>query len=265
MSVQGTKIVPAACQSGSAAQTFTIGSDTGSGNDAPVTSVQVDQPVVTSTVLPIVETTLLTTTRTGPAPTTPPQNNAPVQGNPTTPVPVSRAGGTLNPSLAAEAHTPDGTATRARTAVSLRSSNGDCLSIDPTAGDFRQNLIPITVQACDGSPNQKFDIITSGLHNNKGDQGKALVVSSLMNGCVNFDTRRAQGDKVMVFSCGGRAAGEGGTTDDQLFDFTGGDSIILVQTKREGNVEVTTCLTPQNGELEDSRNCGGDVATYTFI
>lgn len=267
LTVQGSKIVAAACQPGTASQIFTLGtgasSGGGSGDNAPTTSVQPERPVATSTALPVTETTLLSTTRANPAPTAPPQNDAPLQGNPTTPVPVSRAGGTLNPSLAVEAHTRDNGATRARTAVSLRSSNGDCLSIDPTAGDFRQNLIPITVQTCNGSPNQKFDIITNGVHNDAN--GKALVVSSLMNGCVNFDSRRAAGDKVMVFSCGGRAAGEGKATPDQLFDFTGGNSIKLIQTKLEGNTPVTTCLTPQNGELEDSQNCGGDVAVYTFV
>jgi len=263
--VQGNKIGAASCQAGASSQTFTLGAGagTGSGGNAPVTSAPVERPIATSTTLPVVGTTLLTTTRAAPAPTTPPQNNTPVQGNPTTPVPVSRAGGTLNPSLAAEAHTRDNSAVRARTAVSLRSSNGNCLSLDPTAGDFRQNLIPIKVETCNGSSNQKFDIITSGIHNTA--QGKALVVSSLMNGCVNFDSRRPAGDKVMVFSCGGRAAGEGKTTPDQLFDFAGGNSIKLIQTKTENNREVTTCLTPQNGELEDSQNCGGDVAEYTFV
>lgn len=86
-----------------------------------------------------------------------------------------------------------------------------------------------------------------------------------MNGCVNFDTRRAVGDKVMVFSCGGRAAGEGGTTDDQLFDFAGGNEITLAQTKREGNADVTTCLVPLNGELEDSKQCGGTAGVYSII
>lgn len=142
-------------------------------------------------------------------------------------MPVSRAGGVLNPEDAAEAHTPDPTATKAREGVSLRASGGDlCLSVDPTAGDFRQNLIPVAVVACDGSPNQKFDIVTGGIHNNgeqralihfvyvptsltsgTGDAGAALIVSSLTQGCISFDPRRAAGDTVTIFSCGGRAAG----------------------------------------------------------
>lgn len=143
--------------------------------------------------------------------------------NPTTPVPVSRAGGELQPSAVAQAQAFDNTATRAFTAVSLKASNGQCLFLDPTAGDFRENLIPIAVQDCDGSPNEKFDFITQGAHNNA--QNSTLVVSSLVgdkkkkisrillidysqtNGCVNFDDRRAAGDTVIIFSCGGRADG----------------------------------------------------------
>lgn len=135
----------------------------------------------------------------------PPADSLPAE-NPTEPVPVSRAGGTLDPEAAAEAHTPDPTATKAREAVSIRSSDDLCLSIDPTAGDFRQNLIPVAIVACADVPNQKFDIVTAGLHNN-GDAGRALIVSALMGGCISFDPRRAAGDTVTVFSCGGRAAG----------------------------------------------------------
>jgi hypothetical protein len=32
--------------------------------------------------------------------------------------------------------------------VPLKDAAGQCLFIDPTAGDFRQNLIPITLQPC---------------------------------------------------------------------------------------------------------------------
>jgi hypothetical protein len=135
----------------------------------------------------------------------PPADSLPAE-NPTEPVPVSRAGGTLDPEAAAEAHTPDTTATKAREAVSIRSSDGQCLSIDPTAGDFRQNLIPVAILPCADVPNQKFDIVTAGLHNN-GDAERALIVSALMGGCISFDPRRAAGDTVTVFSCGGRAAG----------------------------------------------------------
>lgn len=125
---------------------------------------------------------------------------------PTTAVPVLRAGGVFNPEAAREAHTRDATATRALSNVSIKAADGRCLFIDPLAGDFRMNLIPIQLQTCTGSPNEKFDVITAGLHNN-GRQPAALIVSALTQGCVNFDDRRAAGDRALLFSCGGRAAG----------------------------------------------------------
>jgi len=112
------------------------------------------------------------------ATTTPAPNNIPAT-NPTTPVPVSRAGGVLQPSAAAESHQFDATATRAFTKVSLKAANGQCLFIDPTAGDFRENLIPISMKDCDGSLNEKFDFITAGKHNNA--KGATLIVSSLVS------------------------------------------------------------------------------------
>ncbi len=99
--------------------------------------------------------------------------------NPTTPVPVSGAGGILQPSSAAEANQRDNTATRAFSSVSLQASNGQCLFIDPTAGDFRQNLIPVNLQDCNGSLNEKFDLITADIHNNTPNT--TLVVSSLVS------------------------------------------------------------------------------------
>lgn len=126
--------------------------------------------------------------------------------NPTTPVPVSRAGGTLDPSAAAQAQERDGTATRAFTSVEIRAPNGQCLFVDPTAGDFRQNLIPVSLVDCSGTDNEKWDVITKGKHNDGSAKG-ALIVSSLMNGCISLDGRRAAGDTVTMFSCGGRADG----------------------------------------------------------
>jgi hypothetical protein len=108
--------------------------------------------------------------------TTPPAQI--VDANPTSAVPVSRAGGVLQPSAAAEANVRDDTATRAFTSVSLKSANGQCLFIDPAAGDFRENLIPIQLQECTGSANEKFDILTAGKHNDQ--PGSALIVSSLV-------------------------------------------------------------------------------------
>jgi hypothetical protein len=102
--------------------------------------------------------------------------------NPTDAVPVSRAGGTLQPTAAAESHQRDETAKRAFTSVSIRAPNGQCLFIDPTAGDFRQNLIPVSLVDCSGSPNEKWDIITEGKHNKPGgSQPAALVVSALVS------------------------------------------------------------------------------------
>lgn len=118
---------------------------------------------------------------------------------------VSRAGSILQPSAAAEANSFDTTAVRAATNTTIKDSSGLCLTIDRTTGDFRENLIPVTLLTCDGSRGQQWDFITSGKHNNV--PGQALIVSSLTNGCLNFDPRRAVGDQVIIFSCGGRADG----------------------------------------------------------
>ena len=93
-------------------------------------------------------------------------------------VPVARAGGVLNPAAAAAANVRDPTATRAFSSASLKAANGQCLSIDPLAGDFRQNLIPVQLKACDSSAGEKFDIITAGKHNNAANS--MIVVSSLV-------------------------------------------------------------------------------------
>lgn len=126
--------------------------------------------------------------------------------NPTDEVPVSRAGTKLNPTAAAEANTFDSTARRALESVNLRAADGRCLTVDPTSGDFRQNLIPVGLATCSEDPQQKFDVVTQGKHND-GKDSKALLVSVLTNGCLSFDNRRQQGDTVTLFSCGGRADG----------------------------------------------------------
>jgi hypothetical protein len=142
---------------------------------------------------------------TAPAGTTTAKATSTTAAATTTPIKVSGAGGTLDRTAVAEAQKKDLTATRAATGVQIKSSDGQCLSVDATSGDFRENLTPITVQACDGSDGQKFDFITKGLHNDQ--DGKTLIVSSLTNACLNFDDRRAAGDQVIMFSCGGRADG----------------------------------------------------------
>jgi hypothetical protein len=94
-------------------------------------------------------------------------------------IPVSRAGGFLNPSAAAQANQRDNNATRAFSSVSLKSvANGNCLSVSATAGDFRENLIPIQLLNCTGAAGQKFDFITAGKHNNQ--PGSTLIVSTLV-------------------------------------------------------------------------------------
>ena len=92
---------------------------------------------------------------------------------------VARAGGVLNAAAAAEANPVDNTAVKAFAGASLKSADGQCLFIDPTAGDFRENLIPVALKACDGSAGQKFDIVTSGKH--VQGAGNMLVVSTVVS------------------------------------------------------------------------------------
>lgn len=167
--------------------------------------------------------------------------------NDTSAIPVARAGVVLNQAAAAEANPRDDTATRAFSSKAIKSAGGQCLFIDPTAGDFRENLIPVQLRACDGSANQQFDIITKGKHNNS--PGSMLVVSVATQGCLNFDPRRAPGDRVILFSCGGRADGEGQMTDSQLFSFTAGKTSTALVPK---NGNAATCLVPANGKLNDA-------------
>ncbi|KAK4106959.1 hypothetical protein N658DRAFT_462072 [Parathielavia hyrcaniae] len=167
--------------------------------------------------------------------------------NPTDPVPVSRGGGTLQPTAAAEAHERDDTATRAFSGVSIRAPNGQCLFVDPTAGDFRQNLIPVSLVDCTGSPNEKWDVITEGKHNEPNPNRPAtLIVSALTQGCISFDERRQAGDTVTLFSCGGRADGGGETDGNQLFPFIGQTSFAFAP----GNENNRICILPGNGRLE---------------
>ncbi|KAM3470126.1 hypothetical protein MY8738_009867 [Beauveria namnaoensis] len=147
--------------------------------------------------------------------------------NPTTQVPVSGAGGSLNPTAAAAANQFDTTADRALESINLRAPDGRCLSLDPTAGDSRQNLIPVGLATCSEDSGQKFDVVTRGKHND-GKDGKALLVSVLTNGCLSFDSRRQQGDTVTIFSCGGRADGEGETATSQLFPFDASKNTTMV-------------------------------------
>lgn len=150
-----------------------------------------------------------------------------------------------------EAHQRDAGATRAATAVQVKTADGLCLNVDPQDGDFRENLIPISAQACDGSQNQKFDVITAGKHNN-GNDGGALFVSALTQGCVSFDDRRAQ-NKVHIFSCGGRADGGGETNNSQLFKFSDTDAFPFAPL----NAQSKKCIINKNG-LMDITDCNGN-------
>ncbi|KAF7295440.1 hypothetical protein MIND_01083800 [Mycena indigotica] len=153
----------------------------------------------------------------------------------------------LDPAATAEAHQRDNTATRAFTAVPIKASNGLCWSVDPESGDFRSNLTPVTLVECNGSPNQKWDVITEGKHTNT--PGKAIVVSSLTNACLNFDSRRPAGNQVLLFSCGGRADGGGEITDSQQFNFRGVAGAFPLS---QGNGNNGVCITAKNGRLDQS-------------
>lgn len=159
----------------------------------------------------------------------------------------------LNPSAAAEANPRDNTAVRAFTAAQVKTSSGSCLHIDPTAGDFRENLIPIQIKACDGSPNQQFDVITSGVHNNV--PGAALIVSTLTNGCLNFDPRRAVGDQTILFSCGGRADGGGAVTNSQLFNFNATQATNVALIPQNGISGTSAVCLTASGSTLDNESC----------
>lgn len=119
-------------------------------------------------------------------------------------------------------------------------------------------MIPIAVQDCTGAAGEKFDIITKGVHNNEANS--TLVVSSVTEGCLNFDDRRAAGDQVIMFSCGGRADGGGAVTDSQLFPFGGGNSIVLAPKNSNGAV----CLFANGAKLDQQACNGGATQTFTI-
>ncbi|KAJ9606872.1 hypothetical protein H2200_008882 [Cladophialophora chaetospira] len=285
LTVKGAVIDIAACNSADPNQSFTFGDST-SGAPAPATSaavtsapatvVQAPAPSSTPAATPsdtacggasfvtvTVTATSSVSASSAPAATTPATASSPA--TPATPanpsvVSVSRAGGVLNPSDAAESNPRDNTATRAFTGVAIKSSSGQCLFIDPTAGDFRENLIPIVLQPCDGSTNQQWDFITSGVHNDQPNS--SLIVSSLTQGCLNFDPRRAAGDTVIMFSCGGRADGGGLVTNSQLFTFAGGETSLQLQPEN-GNGQV--CLAANAEGRLDQAACSDDPSQIFTI
>ncbi|TGO62585.1 hypothetical protein BOTNAR_0111g00020 [Botryotinia narcissicola] len=254
----------APCDESDSSQTFTFGASSVSADPAIASSaapsalgtagvsssaVLISPAATSSLPSPASPSSVATTTAASVVPTS----------DPTTPLPVSLAGGVLDPSAAAEANEMDNTAVKAFSSVALKDASGQCLFVDPTAGDFRQNLIPITLQACDGSQNQAWDIVTSGKHNNV--PGSVLVVSSLTQGCLNFDPRRATGDTVIMFSCGGRADGDGLVTNSQLFPFIEGPTEILLAPENGNNA---TCLVASEDGKLDSTSCAGDATSQSF-
>ncbi|KAK1779320.1 hypothetical protein QBC45DRAFT_139719 [Copromyces sp. CBS 386.78] len=272
--VSGNTVDVAPCDSGDSTQSFTFG-DGGGGGDTNGGNTDAQESATTGggSTASQQPTTFAThaTATAGPAATasvtsSPDSGSGSGSGdssgngsipdfNPTEAVPVSRAGGTLQPTAVAESHQRDDTATRAFSDVSIRAPDGRCLFIDPTAGDFRENLIPIQLVECTGSPNEKWDVLTSGKHNQQDANGApaALIVSTLTQGCLNFDSRRATGDTVMLFSCGGRAAGEGETSTGQQFPFSGATSFSLAPVSEKGSI----CLLAGD-ERVDSGACPDD-------
>lgn len=181
LTVAGNSVTLQACTRGNKSQHFAFGGapannvgggdpNDGLGSETPAASTSAPSKTATSAT-------------SAPAATT---TSKPVDGGrggnnppPTGVTSVSRAGGVLNPTAVAEAQAFDKTATRFFESVSIQSSDGRCLSVDPTAGDFRENLIPVALVACKKEPAQRFDIITKGKHND-GTQGKSALISSVL-------------------------------------------------------------------------------------
>ncbi|KAI0747875.1 hypothetical protein C8Q80DRAFT_699450 [Daedaleopsis nitida] len=223
--VRGNVVDSAPCATGAANQTFTFGSE----DAAP------QQP---------------------PAPEQPPA--APSSADAPAATPTGRTLTKLDPDATAEAQKRDATATRALTGTEIKTGDGRCLQITSGTGDFRENLSPIEVVDCNGSQGQQFDVITKGVHNDQ--QGAALIVSSLTQACFNFDPRRAAGNTVLTFSCGGRADGSGQVTNSQLFPFTTGTNTLSLAPK---NGEGKICFAVRGGAV-DSVACDANDASQIF-
>ncbi len=67
---------------------------------------------------------------------------------------------------------------RERSTDIVQTSTGQCLFVNELSGDFRANLNPIQVAACDGSTGQLWDVITAGKHDNQA--GTMLIVNTLV-------------------------------------------------------------------------------------
>ncbi|KAI0738161.1 hypothetical protein C8Q80DRAFT_1124835 [Daedaleopsis nitida] len=230
LAVSGDVLDSAACASGDASQTFTFGAQA----SAP------QPPAQSSSSAPPAATSAATSSASAPAATS------------------TRALSKLDPAGTAEAQKRDDTATRAFSSTAIKTGDGRCLQVTSGAGDSRENLAPIEVAACDGSTGQQFDVITKGVHNDQPDS--ALVVSSLTQACFNFDPRRAAGNTVITFSCGGRADGGGQVTNSQLFTFKGGAGPLSLAPE---NAQGQTCLAV-SGDVLDSAACASGDASQTF-
>lgn len=177
--------------------------------------------------------------------------------NATQPTAVPTTGTKIDDDAVKEAQQRDDSAVRAVSSTKIRAANGQCLTVDPLAGDFRMNLIPVTLADC-ANPT-KWDLITSGKHNDGSGGEATLLVSTATQGCVSFDARREDADKVNLFSCGGRADGSGKTNLGQLFPFAGGNSFELAPVS-EGN---RTCLIVGNQRLV-AGPCGDSAGLFTL-
>lgn len=158
-----------------------------------------------------------------------------------------------------EAQQRDDTATRALSNVQIQNSDGDCLFVDPSSGDFRANLTPVQSASCGSTAGQGWDIITSGQHNDR-DDGSVLIVSTLTQACLNADPRRDAGEQINLFSCGGRADGGGEVTDSQLWA-TDGPLENMRLSPRNGQ---GFCLTGE-GENVDITGCQESAEEQRFV
>jgi len=172
-----------------------------------------------------------------------------------------RAVASLDAAAFAEAQPRDNTATRAFSAVPILTSTGQCLDVNELSGDFRANLNPIQVAPCNGSTGQLWDVITAGVHNNVANS--MLVVNTLTQACMNFDPRRAAGDTVIMFSCGGRADGGGSVTNSQLFPFNGTAGPLALTPENA----VGTCFTVTAANVIDEAPCNpaDPNQSFTFL
>ncbi|KAH8782984.1 hypothetical protein F5883DRAFT_679828 [Diaporthe sp. PMI_573] len=170
------------------------------------------------------------------------------------PVIHTRAVTSLDQAAFAEAHQRDDTATRASSNINIKTSDGKCLSVDKLSGDFRANLTPIQVTQCGAADGQGWDIITAGKHISTPQS--MLIVSTTTGACFNFDPRRAAGDQVLLFSCGGRADGSGKETESQIFPFSQPDGPQSLQPQNAQG----KCLAVKNGVLDISDCSSGDAA-----